>query len=230
MTYRRSTYRNDFDDRVNGLLKKARNAQRLNEDHLDLRESVFQCSVILVVAAMETYLKLLIESWIQNIKSNNLGHSAPLDARAFVVAQKLERQFALFQYDGDERALYQSLMTKSELWNLLHGSSNLPQFFEGKTLHSGAAYPSAKNLKKLFGRIGIGDIMAQLGRLLSRDVEVLIDGFQSIRTALAHSSPPPITIADVERLLTDCKSLVGAVDRVLYLHVMKHGGAQCWTV
>jgi hypothetical protein len=159
-----------------------------------------------------------------------MGHTTPGDARAFIASKTLERRFALFHYNGDERALYTSLMSESDLWPFLNGDPKLPAFFEGKALHQGAAYPSSKNIKKLFARLGINDMIARLSRNLSRDVEVLIDGFQGIRTALAHSSPPPLTIVDVERLLTDCKSLVGSVDRVFYAHVMKHGGPTCWIV
>jgi hypothetical protein len=229
MAYRRSLYRNSFDNQAKELLLKARGAQKLTKLYPELRDSVFQCAILLVVAALETYIKLIVESWVQNIKTLNLGHITPADARAFVASKKLERKFALFQYNGDERALYTSLLSESELWPFLNGDSKLPAFFQGKVLHEGAAYLSSKNMKKLFGRLGINDMIARLSRSLSRDVEVLIDSIQGIRTALAHSSPPPLTIADVERILADCTSLVGAIDRVFYAHVMKHGGQDCWT-
>jgi RiboL-PSP-HEPN len=230
MTYRRSSYRNAFDMQATDLLQRARQARRLGKTYPKLRDSVFQCSILLVVAALETYIRLLVESWIQNKRKNDLGHTAPMDARAFIASKTLERTFALFQYNRDEKALYTALKSKSDLWPFLCGDSKLPPFFDGKVLHDGATYPSSKNMRKLFGRLGINDMIDRLSRDLSRDVEVLIDGFQGIRTALAHSSPPPLTIADVERHLADCKSLVAAVDRILYVHVMRHGGPDCWTV
>jgi hypothetical protein len=56
----------------------------------------------------------------------------------------------------------------------------------------------------------------------------LIDAFQSLRTALAHSLPPSITISDVEARLADAKALVGAIDRIFHGHVMSHGSSDCW--
>lgn len=230
MAYRRSSYRNAFDAQADDLLRKAKKAQGLSKTYPELRDAVFQCAVLLVVAALETYLKLLVKSWIQSVRTNNLGHVTPIDARAFIAAKKLKRNFALFQYNGDEKALYTSLMSETDLWPFLSGGAALPPFFQGKALYDGVAYPSSKNVKKLFARLGIKDMIARLSRNLSRDVEVLIDGIQSIRTALAHSSPPPLTIGDVERHLADCKSLVGSIDRIFCAHVLKHGGPTCWTV
>lgn len=175
MAYRRSSYRNAFDTQANELLLKARKAQKLGKTYPELRDSVFQCAVLLVVAALETYLKLLVESWVQKIRNNNLGHTTPVDSRAFIASKKLERIFALYQYNGDEKALYTSLMSETDLWPFLSGGAALPPFFQGKALHDGVAYPSSKNVKRLFARLGITDMIARLSRNLSRDVEVLID-------------------------------------------------------
>jgi hypothetical protein len=138
--------------------------------------------------------------------------------------------FALYHYDGDERTLYKSLLNETTLLPLLAGDANLPPYFEGKALHDRTAYPSKKNIRKLFARVGIDDMMGRLSKSLSRDADVLIDSFQGIRTALAHSAPPPITINDVEQLLSDSKLIVGAIDRILHGHVMRHGGSSCWPI
>jgi|SRR5271166_1019044 len=229
MSYCRSVYRNEFDTQAADLLHKAKLAERLGKSYPTIRDSVFQCAVLLLVAALETYLKLLVEAWVQKLKSKNFGTKTPDHARAFIAAKKLDRAFALYHYDGNEKALYTSLMAESSLWPFLAGTPQLPAFFNGKALHDGAAYPTSKNIKKLFARLGVQDMIARLSRNLSRDVEVLIDSLQSIRTALAHSSPPPLTLSDVERHLTDCKALVGSIDRIFWAHVKAHGGSDCWT-
>lgn len=228
MKYRRSYYRNNFDRRINFFIKKARRADRFRSSDADIRDLVFQSVIFLTGAETETYIRLLIESWIQNIKTAGQGAQAPSAARAFIASKKLEVIFSRYQVNGDEKILYTAIQAETLLWPLLSGDPSLPSFFHGKALHDGAAYPSYKNIKKLFGRVGISNMIDRISSNLARDAETLIENFQSVRTALAHSSPPSITINDVENLLTDSKELVGAIDRILNSHVSTHGGSECW--
>ncbi|RYZ65603.1 MAG: hypothetical protein EOP09_13995, partial [Proteobacteria bacterium] len=111
--------------------------------------------------------------------------------------------FNKYAYTNDERALYSHIEGEVELWPMMSGAAALPGYFEGKALHDGSSYPSGKNLKKVFARVGIDNMLDRISSNLGRDAEVLIEGFQSVRTALAHSSPPALTVADVEALLED---------------------------
>jgi hypothetical protein len=56
----------------------------------------------------------------------------------------------------------------------------------------------------------------------------MIEGFQSVRTALAHSSPPAITFKDVTERIEEMRVLVGGIDRLFFSHVVKNGGVSCW--
>lgn len=228
MPYFRSVYRKSFDEQVNFLVRKARRAHRLKDSDSDIRDMVFQSAVFRAGAATETYITLLIEAWLQKLKACGKDSCAPLSTNAFYASVRLRNAFAKYQLSGDERELLIYLQNEKDLWPLLAGNGTFPHFFEGKTLHSDTAYPSLKNLKKLFFRVGINNMTDRLSRNLSRDVENLIESFQGIRTALAHSFPPSITIGDVEVLLSDSKLLVGAIDRIFHGHVIKHGGSQCW--
>lgn len=229
MPYTRSAHRVAHNDRVSFLLKKARRAQRLRASDSDIRDLVFQCSVFLASAATETYVRLLIESWVQKVRTQNLGTQTPVSARAYIATKRLAGAFAKHAYTNDERALYEHIGTEMDLWRMMAGAPALPGYFDGKALHDGSSYPSGKNIKKLFARAGINNMLDRISSNLGRDAEVLIEGFQSVRTALAHSSPPALTIVDVEDLLSDNKALVGAIDRIFFSHVNRHGGALCWT-
>lgn len=229
MRYIRSSHRNSFDERVRFLITKARRAERLRASDADIRDMVFQSAVFLTGAATESYVRLLVETWVQKIRLNGRGLHAPGMAGAYIASRRLTDAFARFHFSGDEKLLCKSIQGERDLWPLLAGSGNLPHFFEGKVLLDGVTYPSSKNLKRLFARLGIENMTDRLSRNLSRDVEILIENFQGIRTALAHSSPPTITINDVETLLSDSKALVGAIDRIFHSHVMRHGGPTCWS-
>lgn len=228
MPYKRSSHRVDFDQRVDFLLKKARRAQRFRASDADIRDLVFQCTIFQTNAAMETYLRLLIESWAHEIRSHKRGKVTPTSTRAFLTLKNLEKPFAKYHFDGDEKVLAATLQRQSDLWPFMLGVDELPSLFSGVALHDKTAYPSAKNIRRLFARLGIDDMMGRLSKNLHRDVDILISDFQSVRTALAHSLPPSITILDVEKLLADAKALVGSIDRIFHKHVMTHGGPNCW--
>lgn len=180
---------------------------------------MFQRTVFQASAAMETYLRLIIEAWVQRIRINNNGNSVPHSTRAYIAAKRLDNAFSRHAYSGDEKSLLNYLQGETHLWGLLLGSDILPNFFVSGLIVDGTVYPSGKNIKRLFARLGVDDILNRISRNLSRDSEMLIEKFQSVRTALAHSSPPPLTIRDVEDLLTDSRLLVGAIDRERQNHL-----------
>jgi hypothetical protein len=180
-------------------------------------------------AALETYLKLLIESWAQALRNHNLGTALPDRTRGFLAAKRFEQHFVKYAYLSDETALSSAIANEHRYWAVLNANPALPNFFDGKAIHSGSAYPTLKNIKRLFARTGLDGIDGKLGGILRRDVEAMIEGFQSIRTALAHSAPPSVTMKDVRRLIEDMIKLAGAIDRIFFSHVSRHGGLACWS-
>lgn len=228
MPYRKSVYRADFEARIRSLKAEAIKAERFPVELHDIRDMVFQCAIFQTSAALETYLKLIIESWFQQIKINSLGTVLPPAVRGRLATYRLVSQFEAFVAKRDEELMYTYLAGQADLWQIMAGGSAIPPKLTGKEIHDGRAYPSGKNIKTLFIRIGIKNIHDELAKILKRDIDAMVEGFQSIRTAIAHSAPPSITAKDVKRLLTDMDSLVRAFDRVFYRHVSKHGGDVCW--
>lgn len=228
MSYSKSSYRKDFEARIKTLKTEAAKAHGLPVPHHDIRDMVFQCAVFQTSAAMETYLRLSVESWFQQVKQNSLGASLPDNLRGHLAARIFSGAFEKYVATREENPLHKTLGSEKKFWDVMTGSPNIPAYISGKEVHDGAAYPSYKNLHRLFSRLGVPNIHDQLAAILQRDIETMIEGFQSVRTALAHSAPPTITLKDVRKLLSDMSDLVRAVDRVLYRQVMNHGGAACW--
>ncbi|MCR5874220.1 hypothetical protein LRS10_08615 [Phenylobacterium sp. J426] len=228
MPYSRSAYRIDFEARVEELLQEARAAQKLGASLRGVRDMTFQCAVFQTCAALETYIRLIVEGWVQKLKANNLGAKVPHPARARYFTKALAGSLEAYMSTGDEAKIFRALESKAALWDIMQGKAELPTYINGVYLHENTAYPSNKNLKRLFYRLGINNIHAEVSRILSRDAEGLIEGFQSVRTNIAHASPDDLTIGDVRRLLRDISDFVRAVDRVFYRHVMAHGGNVCW--
>lgn len=229
MPYKRSVFRKDYEIRIRSLLEECNKASKLGSELNDLRDMVFQCAIFQTSAAVETYLRLIIEGWAQALKSQNRGESLPNTARGFLAARRFQKHFEKFAYTNDEAALIVAIPKEHHDWPILNSQPALPHFFDGKLLHVEATYPSFKNVKRVLVRIGVQGPESALSQLLKRDVETLIEGFQSVRTALAHASPPSITLTDVKKLLSDMRALVAAIDRILFRHVISNGGTSCWT-
>ncbi|MBY3466241.1 hypothetical protein HFN80_19975 [Rhizobium laguerreae] len=219
-----------MEKRAKVILTNCRKAGQLLPQDRDLVNMVHQCAVFQTCAALETYLKLLIESWAQEIRVRALHAHLPANTRGFLAAKRFERHFSKYVFAGEEVALSSAIATEHKNWPVLDENSILPHYFNGSILHAETAYPTLKNIKRLFARVGLDTIEHSLARLLRRDVDAMIEGFQSIRTALAHSAPPDVTLKDVRRLLEDIRALVGAIDRTFFSHVLRHGGLVCWSV
>ncbi|TCQ16403.1 hypothetical protein [Rhizobium sp. PP-CC-3G-465] len=228
MVYRRSSHRLDFEERAILVLANCQKVKQLGTEYREVRDMVYQCAIFQTCAALETYLKLLIESWAQEIRTQALHAHLPENTRGYLAAKKFERHFNKYYNGGEERALSTGIASEYKNWPVLDSSSTLPHYFNGELLYKETTYPTLKNIKRLFGRAGLDGIEDKLCRLLRRDVDAMIEGFQSFRTALAHSAPPDITMKDVRRLLSDMGKLTGAIDRAFYSHVIRHGGATCW--
>lgn len=229
MPYAKSVYRKDFEARVRDLLNEAKNAQRLPHERAVIRDMVFQCAIFQTSAALEVYIKLLIEGWVFALKTQNKSTDLPVLPRGFLIASRFRKHFDHFAYTGDESQILKSISREYHAWPIFDSDFPLPPYFDGKLFHERTAYPSFKNLKRLFLRVGIDNFQSQMDRLLRSDVETLVENFQSIRTALAHSSPPSLTLLDVRNNLTDMERLVRCIDRVFFRHVARHGGVVCWT-
>jgi hypothetical protein len=180
-------------------------------------------------AAMETYVKLVLESWAFRLKTN--GKSAaevPSRVRAHTVATRVSSYFSRFSYTGDERELNRALESDTDLWRFLCGLDAVPASFGSEILLRDSKYPSIRNLKRLFARIGIDNIFDRLGSVCKMDAELKIESFQSVRTALAHEAPPNVTLTDVRSYGSDMITIVGGIDRIVCQHLSKISGSDCW--
>ena len=166
MPYRKSSYRRDFEDRVHLLKAEAAKANSFGVDLHDARDMVFQCAIFQTSAALETYLKLIIESWFQQLKINGLGAFIPASVRGRIATQRLLPPFETYVAKKEEGSIYNYLANQADIWQIMIGNPQIPTRFTGKEIHDGRAYPSNKNLKLLFIRVGIQNIHDELARIL----------------------------------------------------------------
>lgn len=227
MAYRRSQSRLDFENRVNELKRLAMVANRQSTLCTALRDMIFQCAIFQTSAAVEIYLRLTVESWLFEIKRTGQVGSVPRSIKARAADVRLRSKFEATIYSGDEGNLVPIVAGEAELWAFMSDSA-FPQYFSGVLVHEKSSYPSWKNIIRVLRRAGLSNPKAGINRLLRADGENYIEAFQSVRTAIAHSSPPQIQLSDVRTRLDEMMKLVGVLDRLFHGHVMAHGGATCW--
>ena len=192
-----------------------------------LRDMVFQCAIFQTSAAIESYIRLVLEGWLFELKNTGLTASVPGTIKARFADVRLREKFNNAIYSGDESVIFPIVTSELDLWAFMADAS-FPRYFSGSLLHDKSSYPSWKNIVRVLKRAGILNPKASINAMLKADGETYVEAFQSVRTAIAHSSPPQIQVADVKTRLDEMAKLVGAIDRILHKHVVKHGGAVCW--
>lgn len=229
MRYRVSPHRKDFDIRVKGLLKSSYLASNRRGIPSELRDLVFQAAILHTSAAIEEYVKFLFEGWAYIVRLRT-GTGANVPARTLAVLAKfhLQKHFENYSATNDEKALLKRLELEGPLWAAMAGNTVMPLSFNGSVVYAERKFPSTKNISVLFSRIGIDDIFGKISAHIRADAEFRLEGFNSIRNALAHSQPPQITYLDVKRNLLEMMEIIGAVDRIVHRPLSRLLGQSIW--
>ena len=183
-----------------------------------VRDLAFQCSILQTSAAMEEYIRSVFEAWAFKIRSMNgiQSNAIPVRTRVVVAKNRLSQHFSAFAYTSDESKFLKKIEREGDLWSFLEGTAQVPPGFDGGVVFSEKKYPSPKNMKVMFSRIGVDNVFAQISSRIKADAEFRLESFNSIRTALAHSNPPQLTYLDVKRNIKNIQELIGAIDRILH--------------
>lgn len=229
MPYTISQHRKDFEIRTNELRKASSIAQRDANVPAVIRDLVFQCCILQTSAAIEEYIRSVFDGWAFKVRNSAQSFaSIPMRTRAAIAKERLLPHFLGYNYTSDEKVLLQKLEGEADIWPMLQGVAPITATFEGRTIFDSRKYPSEKNMKVLFARIGIDNPFDQMASVMKADAELRLTGFNSIRTALAHSNPPQLTHLDVKREVLNMQSIVRAVDRVLHRHLTRQCGVSAW--
>jgi hypothetical protein len=229
MRYRQSTYYKTFKTKIGSLLKASKLAMNEPEVPSSVRDLAFQCSILQTSAAIEEYIRTLFDGWAFELSKKQLTASPlPHRTKLAIAKEKLSTHFTQYLFQKDEKEFLRKLDAEAHLWPLLTGQTFVPVSFDGSVVYSERKYPSGKNIKVLFSRIGVDNIFDLLSRHVAADAEFQLKSFNDIRTALAHSNPPQLTLLDVERNLQTITKLVNAMDKVVHQTLSRHLGSAIW--
>ncbi|MCX5825336.1 MAG: HEPN domain-containing protein [Deltaproteobacteria bacterium] len=229
MPYATSLARKEFLLRTNSILKICRNetARRVGLPSPAI-ELLFQAAIFKTSAFIEVYLNDIISDWLHDISIKGFtAVSLPEDLKWFSIVSAHIKEYEKFFVNKDEERLINSIKNKRQN-QLLDNASSVSDLIHPNAVLGGRKYPSTKNIKLLFVRIGISDIFHLIDRRGHCAFQPIIQSFLDIRQAIAHQSPPALTLNDVTSQTHNVQRFIAAIDRELFSHVIRCHGNVCW--
>lgn len=218
--YRPSTARTEFETSIGEIatvLPLLRSSRGL---HSDLKNYVLGASVVFLHAKLENYISDLFNGICQEACRINLDATQipqSLLGWLFLADGHLERSRSFVaRNDEYEFATHTGSYINSEL---LNGRANYLRIERFKGI-ADKSYPSVKNIKRMFKRIGITNIFSRLKARLKFDVELEIVSLNGLRGSLAHSGlSGSLSYTDVKDHLDKINRIVKAIDKESFYHL-----------
>lgn len=231
MPYSKSRARNDFESESFKLLKLAKKvsykSSPLTYEHKQL---INQSCIFLLSARIEDYTKNLIEDLFYSYRTKGATlANIPKSVRTKVLLDKQVNHFRTYYNSSDEKLLLRNISIDNNYYELLDDSIILSNQIHSSNIIGTNKYPSTKNLKILFYRLGIKDILNELHIKSKKDITTAVESFLSLRESIAHQGAPTITYVDIERHFKNINDTINYLDRVVYSHIKKESGETFWT-
>lgn len=231
MSYEKSIARQDFEDTVKTFhsLSKDVSLKKRGISH-EIQQCVYRNAIFQTSAALEEFIKSILEDWIHLLhKHKKKSSCAPKELIFWAVGKDQKSAFQQFVLTGDEGKFIAQLS----------GIKRLPTFFDEATEIKDIIniyehirdrkYPSKKNIIALFRRFGVNNLFKEVQIKGKKDYIKILESFSDVRTEIAHQHPTPdLTFNDIKQQLHSICDFVAKIDRVLYSHIIKTSGQDCW--
>lgn len=230
MPYSRSLSRTEFDDKTSRLLKGAREVSlKKNNNSYFVQQLVFKAVILKSSATLEEYIKTILSDWMHMLRQHEkCAKDAPTSLILYDFAVKQLPHFKNHVVNGDEKTLISKIKNAKINMHLLE-DSKIKDLYISDHIITEKKYPSQKNISTLFYRFGIEDVFKELNKKGRKNYKNILQSFSDIRTELAHISPSrDITYVDITHQMSSLKDFVKTLDRVMYSHICKKSGVQCW--
>ncbi|WP_420578116.1 HEPN domain-containing protein [Ekhidna sp.] len=230
MPYQKSQARFDFEAGTKSLKQVAKQVSYKSSPlKYDQKLLIFQSTIFLMSAKIEEYTKVLIEKIIFNYKSKNaLMKEIPENIRTKALIDNQLYHYKNYNHNTDERKLIEKISCNKDYYEILNPDNRYRNSINSKSVIATNKYPSVKNIKILYFRIGIKDIFNEIAKRGKKDYKGQLESFLSVREAIAHQEAPVLTYQDVERHLGNLNDLINKIDRVVYSHIVKTSGDDYW--
>lgn len=230
MPYSRSTARNTFQSRANELRSSFRYAKvRPFAMPGDIRTLIFHASVFHLSAFFEDYLLQSLSGWMFELQSRSAtSDRLPSRLRNLLFIRNNEGTLRKFVISGSEKELLDRMDGPRNGLSWLDDGSAIPLHAFYESLIKEKKFPTPENIDVLFGRFGLKNVIAEVSKRTKSDVSLKLRSFLDVRNAIAHEFPPGITEEDLEDFFASLSKWVGVIDRLLFSHVVRCSGAECW--
>lgn len=230
MPYKKSQARIDFEAGSKSLKQVAKKVSYKSSPlKYEQKLLIYQSTMFLMSAKLEEYTKTLIEDLIFSYKSNNaLMSEIPENIRTKTLIDNQLSHYKNYTHNPDERKLLEKMNCTKEYYNVLDLNSPFSNNINSHIVIATNKYPSVKNLKILYFRVGITDIFKGISKRGKKDFKSLLESFLSIREAIAHQEAPELTSQDVERHINNLGEMINNIDRVVCSHITEISGEQYW--
>jgi hypothetical protein len=231
MPYSKSRARTEFESKSIELVALARQISYKNVplkyDHKNL---IFQSTIVLLCSALEEYLRVFIEDLFFRYKSKNATISdTPVNSRTYTLFNNQRVIYESFINNRDEAKILEKLDVRNTyLYSLIDDTKKFTNQINAKSIVNDKKYPSPKNLKILFNRIGIKNIFGETEKLGKKNYELILRSFLDIRETIAHQESTDLTFDDVKRNFKNIMDLLDKIDRVSYRHICILSGQNFW--
>jgi hypothetical protein len=234
MPYQKGKARLTFETDISRELLLLRRASASKVRDVDLRGYLLSSIIAKGSVALELYLEKIFSDWfskIQSVPAKNRLISGQL--RVFLLTHKHVNDHLLRFLAMKDEGIYLDAVGGSlgaPEWRMFDDAANVPNT-DMMSVIENRRYPSPKNIRRVFRRIGIPNVFAQLNAAGRTDIEALIRSYNDVRNDFAHDGViVGVNAADVRKKLRDLGRIVNAVDRVMHRFVYQTCGAAFWTV
>lgn len=234
MLYRKSAARRALETDISRELVLLRRAGASKISDVDLRGYVLSSIIAKGSVSLELYLEKVFSDWfarLQAVPAKN--HVIPPQLRVFLITHKhVSDHLARFLVMKDEGVYLDAVagtLTAPE-WQTFDIAGNVPPADMMSVIEK-RCYPSPKNIRRVFRRIGVQNVFAKINAAGRTNVEALIQSYNDVRNDFAHDGViVGVNAKDIRRKLGDLVRIVNAVDRVLHKFVHQTCGAAFWTI
>ena len=211
---------------IESVLKKIAPPKRNDPD---LVNYIHGAAILFLSAKLENYISDLFQGIAQEICRNNIPDKDVPNSLLGWIFLRDGNEIAAKRYisNGDEGEYV--LTVGGYLNDKIFATTDTYVTEEKFRNLSDKSYPSVKNLRRMYKRIGINSIFGRLNNRMKRDAAAELESLNSSRGALAHSGISNThAYSDVKRLITSIKKLVSALDKETFYHLRNENCQSAW--
>lgn len=232
MGYSKSLPFKNFTLEIDEIIQVLRKVNLRSNSNLDLKfkDYILSSSVFLSHAEVENYIQDIFNLYLRNLNQKKF-HDLNEDLRSFLV-YKFFKDNNIHQsiFMNDEKSIINTI--KREVNN---GSKHIFDkdlqitSISGVFIYETYKYPSAKNIQKIYKRIGCDNIFNMISREIGKDAKNILERIGTYRTSLAHTANlSNITVNDLIFALNELKFFVKGLDKVLYKKIVADHKQSFW--